>query len=141
MAHQIKENPMKYEQYKLNKQYRKLQNKENKAVKVEEADQAMFHRSLSRAGNDLPKSLHKKQNSLLNWLKSTMWKFLSMRKVADLGEILTRKKNNGLFLSCTDASYTSPEGKTMYVLATLMVNVAISNLCVCYGIYAIFCTL
>ena len=72
MAHQIKENPMKYEQYNLNERYRKLQNKENKAVEVEEADQAMFHRSLSRAGNDLPKSLHKKQKSLKNWLKSTM---------------------------------------------------------------------
>ena len=60
MAHQIKENPMKYEQYKVNERYRKLKNKENKPVEVEEADQAMLHRSLSRAGNHLPRSLHKK---------------------------------------------------------------------------------
>ena len=60
MAHQIKENPMKYEQYKVNERYRKLKNKENKAVEVEEADQAMLHRSLSRAGNHSPRSLHKK---------------------------------------------------------------------------------
>ena len=64
MAHQIKENPMKYEQYKVNERYRKLKNKENKAVEVEEADQAMLHCSLSRAGNHLPKSLHKKQSHL-----------------------------------------------------------------------------
>ena len=30
---------MKYEQYKVNEQYRKLQNKENKAVELEEAGQ------------------------------------------------------------------------------------------------------
>ena len=33
------ENPMKYEQYKVNERYYKLQIKENKAVEVEEADQ------------------------------------------------------------------------------------------------------
>ena len=37
MAHQIKENPMKYEQYKVNERYRKLQNEENKAAEVEES--------------------------------------------------------------------------------------------------------
>ena len=31
----LKENPMKYEQYKANERYRKLQNKENKAVEAE----------------------------------------------------------------------------------------------------------
>ena len=30
---------MKYEQYKVNAQYRKVQNKENKAVEVQEASQ------------------------------------------------------------------------------------------------------
>ena len=52
--------------------YRKLQNKENKAVEVEEAGQCSssldssfsnkqtLHRSLSRAGSHLPKSSHKK---------------------------------------------------------------------------------
>ena len=52
---------MKYEQYRVNEQYRKLQNKENKAVEVEEAGQCSsspdssfsnketLHRSLSRA--------------------------------------------------------------------------------------------
>ena len=30
---------MKYEQYKVNEQYRKVQNKENKAVEVQEAGQ------------------------------------------------------------------------------------------------------
>ena len=30
---------MKYEQYKVNEQYRKLQNKENKAVEMEEVGQ------------------------------------------------------------------------------------------------------
>ena len=30
---------MKYEQYKFNEQYRKLQNKENKAVEMEEVGQ------------------------------------------------------------------------------------------------------
>ena len=35
----LKENLMKYEQYKVNEQYCKLQNKENKAVEVQEAGQ------------------------------------------------------------------------------------------------------
>ena len=35
----LKENPMKYKQYKVNEQYCKLQNKENKAVEVKEAGQ------------------------------------------------------------------------------------------------------
>ena len=72
MAHQIKENPMKYEQYKLNERYRKLQNKENKAVEVEEAGQCLsipdcsfsnkqtLHRSLYCADNHLLKSPRKK---------------------------------------------------------------------------------
>ena len=63
---------MKYDQYKINERYRKLQNKENKAVEMEEAGQCSLgpdssfsnkqrlHHSLSRADNHLPKSLHKK---------------------------------------------------------------------------------
>ena len=68
----LKENPLKYEQYKVNERYRKLQNKENKAVEVEEAGQcssspdSLFcnkqtpHRILSRADNHLPESPLKK---------------------------------------------------------------------------------
>ena len=60
---------MKYKQYKVNEQYRKLQKKEKK---LEEAGQCssspdssfsnrqMLHRSLSRADNHLLKSQHKK---------------------------------------------------------------------------------
>ena len=71
----LKENPMKYEQYRVNEQNRKLQNKENKAVEVEEAGQCSsspdssfsnkqtLHRSLSRADNDLPKSPQKQKSS------------------------------------------------------------------------------
>ena len=39
MTRQIKGNRMKYEQYKVSGRYCKLQNKENKAVEVEEAGQ------------------------------------------------------------------------------------------------------
>ena len=68
----LKENQVKYEQYKVNERYRKLQNKENKAVEVEEAGQCSpspdssfsnkqtLYRSLFRAENHLPKSPHKK---------------------------------------------------------------------------------
>ena len=68
----LKGNLMKYEQYKVNERYRKLQNKESKAVEVEEtgscssspdssfSNKQMLHRSLSRADNHLPKSPHKK---------------------------------------------------------------------------------
>ena len=68
----LKENPMKYKQYKVNERYRKLQNKENKVFEVEEAGQCssspdssfknkqMLHRSLSRTDSHLPKSPHKK---------------------------------------------------------------------------------
>ena len=66
---------MKYEQYRVNEQNRKLQNKENKTVEVEEAGQCSsspdssfsnkqtLHRSLSRADNDLPKSPQKQKSS------------------------------------------------------------------------------
>ena len=66
---------MKYEQYRVNEQNRKLQNKENKAVEVEEAGQCSsspdssfsnkqtLHRSLSRADSDLPKSPQKQKSS------------------------------------------------------------------------------
>ena len=37
----LKKNLMKYEQYKVNERYRKLQNKENKAVEVEEVYQCL----------------------------------------------------------------------------------------------------
>ena len=69
---------MKYEQYKVNERYRKLQNKENKAVEVEEAGQCSsspnssfsnkqtLHISLSRADNHLPKSPCKKPESYKN---------------------------------------------------------------------------
>ena len=69
---------MKYEQYKVKERYRKLQNKENKAVEVEEAGQCSsspnssfsnkqtLHISLSRADNYLPKSPRKKLESSKN---------------------------------------------------------------------------
>ena len=68
----LKENPIKYEQYKINERYRKLQHKENKAAEVKEVGQCSsspdsslsnkqtLHHSLSRADNHLPKSPHKK---------------------------------------------------------------------------------
>ena len=68
----LKENPLKYEQYKVNERYRKLQKKENKAVEVEEAGQCSsspdslfsnkqtLHRNLSGADNHLPESPLKK---------------------------------------------------------------------------------
>ena len=61
-----------------------------------------------------------------------MWKFSSIWNVADLGKIWTRKKTNGLkrsFLAVKSAAPTL-EGKTMYMLAKLMANVAISNVCI-----------
>ena len=61
-----------------------------------------------------------------------MWKFPSIRNVADLGKIWTRKKKNGLkhsFFPVTSAT-PSLEGKTMYMLARLMANLAISNVCI-----------
>ena len=68
----------KYEQYKFNKRYRKLQNKEKKAVEVEEAGQCSsssdssfsnkqtLHCSLFRVDNHLSKSSQKKQKSSKN---------------------------------------------------------------------------
>ena len=59
-----------------------------------------------------------------------MWKFPKIRNVVDLGKIWTRKKKNSLkhsFLAVKSAKPT-PEGKTMYMLAKLMANLAISNL-------------
>ena len=77
---------MKYEQYKVNERYRKLQNKENKAVEVEEAGQcfsSLFTKSYSPINKrsiavyPVPtityrKVYTKKQKSSKNYLKSTM---------------------------------------------------------------------
>ena len=151
----LKENPMKYEQYKVNERYRKLQNKENKAVEVEAAGQCSsspdssfsnkqtLHCSLSRADNHLPKSPHRKAEVIEKLVEKYHVKIpfntKRGRPCKDLNE--EEKKWLETFLSRSEVSYTNPEGKTMYMMAKLMANVAISNVCIYCGICAIFWTL
>ena len=121
----LKENPMKYEQYKINERHRKLQNKENKAVEVEEAGQCSsspdspfsnkqtLRRSLSRADNHLPKSPHKKAEVVQILVEQNHVKILFNikhgRPRKDSNE--KEKKKLETFLSRSDVSYTNPGRK------------------------------
>ena len=146
---------MKYDQYKINERYRKLQNKENKAAEVEEAGQCssspdssfsnkqMLHRSLSLADNHLLKSPHKKAEVIEKLVEKYHVKIPFNTERGRPRIDLNEGKKNGLKHSFFAVKSATPtlEGKTMYMLAKLMANVAISNVCIYIGICAIFWTL
>ena len=151
----LKENPVKYKQYKINERYRELQNKESNAVEVEEAGQCSsspdssfnnkqtLHRSLSRADNHLPKSPHKKAELIKKLVEKYHVKIPFNTKRSRLRKDLNEKEKNGLkhsFIAVKSATPTL-EGKAMYMLAKLMADAAISNICIYCGICAIFWTL
>ena len=151
----LKENPVKYEQYKVNERYRKLQNKENKAIEVEEAGQCSsspdspfsnkqtLRRSLCRADNHLPKSPHQKAEVIEILVEQYHVKILFNTKRGRPRKDSNEEEKKNLkhsFLAVTLATPTL-EGKIMYMLAKLMVNVAIRNVCIYCGIYVIFWTL
>ena len=151
----LKENPMKHEQCKVNERYRKLQNKENKTVEVEEAGQCFsspdssfsnkktLHRSLSRADNHLPKSPHKKAEVIEKLVEKYHVKIPFNTKHGRARNDLNEEEKNGLkhsFLAVKSATPTL-EGKIMYMFAKSMANIAISNVCIYCGICAIFWTL
>ena len=150
----LKENPIKYKQYKVNERYGKLKNKENnKAVEVEEAGQCSsspdssfnnkqtIHRSLSRADNHLLKSPHKKVIKKL--VENYHVKIIFNTKRSRPQKNLNEEEKNGLKHSFITVKSVTPtlEGQTMYMLAKLMVNIAISNVCIYCRICAIFWTL
>ena len=92
---------MKYEQYKVNERYRKLQNKENKAVEVEEAGQCFsslftnkqtLHRSLSRADNHVPRSLYKKTEIIEKLLEKYHVKIPFNKKRGRPRKVLNKEK-------------------------------------------------
>ena len=117
----LKKNLMKYEQYKVNERYRKLQNKENKAVEVEEAYQCSsssdssfsnkqtLYRSLFRVEHLLPKSPHKKPEVIKKLIEKYHVKIpfntKHGRPQKDLNE--EEKKWFETFLSRNDVIYTN----------------------------------
>ena len=121
----LKENPMKYEQYKVSEQYRKLQNKENKAVEVKEASQCssspdssfsnkqMLHRSLSCADNELPKSPYKKAEVIKKLVEKYYVKIPFNTKRGRPRKDVNEEEKKWLetFLSPSDVSYTKPGRK------------------------------
>ena len=136
------QNPMKYKQYKVNERYHKLQIKENKTVKVEEADQyssspdssfstkQTLHRSLSRADNDFSKSPYKEAEVIEKLVEKYYVKIPCNTKRGRPRKYLNNEKN-GLKHSFLTVKSATPnlEGKTMHILAKLMTNIAINNIC------------
>ena len=118
---------MKYEQYKVNERYRKLQNKE-KTVEVEEAGQCSsnaspdssftnkqtLHHSLSRTDNHLPKSPLKKAEVIEKLVEKYQVKIpFKNTKRGRPRKDLNEEEKDWLenFLSRIDVSYTNPGRK------------------------------